>query len=311
MGGRKLSPVSIGVIGVGGFGQHHPRVLSEIPEFSLAGIYDLDVARAEEIAARVGTRTYPSPEALLDDVEAICIIVPTSLHSEVAVKALNAGKHTFVEKPIASSLADADAIIEAADKAGVALAVGQIERFNPAFLAAAGAISSLRFMRAERLGPWVGTNIDVDIVVDLMIHDIDLLVSLDGTAAADVRASGARVLAPCADIVNARIELKSGVVANLDASRISRAKHRMVRLYGDNEYVSIDMLNRKAAKASVQENEIVWTEIDVPGKEPLREELTAFIDLIEGRESLIATGIEARRSLELALAVSEEVARQL
>jgi len=306
-----LSPVKIGVVGVGGFGRHHPRILSEIGGFDLAGIYDLDGERAAEVAQMTGSKVFPSLGALLDAVEAVCIIVPTSRHADVAVEALKAGKHAFVEKPIASNLAEADRIIEAAEVAGKKLAVGQIERFNPAFSAATKGFSGLRFLRAERLGVWVGTNIDVDIVIDLMIHDIDLLVALDGSPASDIRADGTPVLANNADIANARIELESGAVAVLDASRISKQRHRMLRLYSDNEYISIDMLNRKAysARKRVEEERdiISGEEITIPDKEPLKEELEAFLDLIKNRPSPIAGGIAARHSLDLALRVSEVI----
>jgi predicted dehydrogenase len=306
-----MSLVSIGVIGVGGFGRHHPRVLSEIPEFELVGIYDLEPSRAFEIAGSVGTKSFLTLEALLDAVEAVCVSVPTSLHADVAVKALKAGKHVFVEKPIAADLRDADAIIAAAEAAGSKLAVGQIERFNPAFSAATRDFTGLRFMRAERLGVWVGTNIDVDIVIDLMIHDIDLLVSLDPSEAVEIRAGGSAVLAATADIANARIELESGAVAVLDASRISRARHRSIRLYSEDRYLSIDMLNRKAFSAARSEEEgcaeIIRAEIEVEEREPLKEELGAFRRLIDGEPSRIATGIESRKSLALALAVSEAV----
>lgn len=309
-----MNAVKIGVIGVGGFGQHHPRVLSEIEGFDLAGIFDLDRERAGEVADRVGSEVFPSLESLLDAVEAVCIIVPTSLHSAVAVKALKAGKHAFVEKPIASTLAEADEIIEASEASGKKLAVGQIERFNPAFSTATKEFSGLRFLRAERLGVWVGTNIDVDIVIDLMIHDIDLLVALDGSPAVDIRANGAAVLAANADIATARIELESGAVANLDASRISRQRHRMLRLYSDEEYLSIDMLNRKAYSAGKRikgEGEVITgEEIAIPDKEPLKEELKAFLDLIEGRPSPIASGIEARHTLDLALRISETIRKR-
>lgn len=309
MSGRR-----VGVIGTGQFGQHHVRILSSLPECRLIGIYDTDRNRAEYIAKQFNTQAFSTQEELLDSVEAVSIVTPTIHHSAVAVEAISRGIHTLVEKPIAASVREADKILEASASyhSGVFLAVGQLERFNPAYTAAIRQFEGLKFFRAERLGPWVGTNIDVDIIIDLMIHDIDLLISLDPSPPMEIRAVGATVLADSPDIANAWITLESETVAMLDASRTSERKHRIIRLYSNSEYLSIDLLNRKAKrtrKAGDDNRVLEREEIKVPEAEPLLEELKAFIAAIDGAETPLATGKQGRDALALATTISQAISK--
>ena len=300
----------VGVFGVGSFGRHHARIYRDLERSELVGKYDIDADRAAQVAGLLGRRAFPSPDTLLAEVVAVSLATPTTSHASVAAMALSRGVHALVEKPIAGEEKEADAIIDTATASGAVLAVGHVERFNPAFAEAARGFDRLRFFRSERLGTWAGANTNVDVVMDLMIHDLDLLTSLDPSSELEVDASGSKVLSSSLDIANARILLESGAVAVLDASRLSAAKHRVVRLYSHDEYVSIDLLNRRAERARAERGEppsIEREKIPVPDHEPLRDELTAFLEEIAGRKTRIASGEDGRRALILAKAVTESI----
>ncbi|HVQ30011.1 MAG TPA: Gfo/Idh/MocA family oxidoreductase, partial [Vicinamibacteria bacterium] len=211
-------PTRVGVIGVGALGQHHARVYAALEGVRLAGVYDVDAARAGEVAERHGSRAYAHLRELLPEVDAVSVAVPTVDHLRVARAALDAGKDVLVEKPMATTLAEADEMIALAEARGAVLQVGHIERFNPA-VEVLRRVPKPRFVEVHRLGSFSPRSLDIDVVLDLMIHDLDLVLSLDGTEAVQVDAVGVPVLTPRVDIANARLRFASGLIANLTASR--------------------------------------------------------------------------------------------
>jgi predicted dehydrogenase len=239
-----MKPVRAGVIGVGTWGEKHARVYAGIPEAELVGVTDSDPERAREVAARHGVPAFESPEALLEACEAVSIAVPTVAHREVCERAAAAGCHALVEKPMAFTLEDADAMISAARRHGVQLQIGQVERFNPAMLAAAAHLKAPRFIEAHRLALFQARSLDIDVVFDLMIHDIDLVLSRAGSEPVSVSAVGVAVLSANEDIANARIEFANGAIANLTASRVSQDRLRRIRFFQDAAYVAVDLYDK-------------------------------------------------------------------
>jgi predicted dehydrogenase len=239
-----VTPLRVAVVGVGHLGSHHARAWSRIPEVELAGAYDPDPAALERAARELGLTPFESIEPLLDAADLVSIAAPTSAHAELAMEALGRGVQVLVEKPIAERPEQGERMLAAARQARVALSVGHVERHNPAVVAALPHLHSPRFIEAHRLAPPVSRGIDVDVVLDLMIHDLDLALLATRSRIVEVHAVGVPVLTPRIDIANARLVFESGCVANLTASRISREKVRKIRFFESSEYLSIDCLNR-------------------------------------------------------------------
>ncbi|MEO5616544.1 MAG: Gfo/Idh/MocA family oxidoreductase, partial [Candidatus Eisenbacteria bacterium] len=239
-----MKPVRVGVIGVGTWGEKHARVYAACPEAELVGVTDTDGSRAREVADRHGVPAFEHPAQLLSGCEAVSIAVPTVAHREVCELAAGHGCHALVEKPMAFTLEDADAMIASARRHGVQLQIGQVERFNPAMLAAAVHLKAPRFIEAHRLALFQARSLDIDVVFDLMIHDIDLVLSRAGSAPVSVSAVGVAVLSAKEDIANARIEFANGAVANLTASRVSQDRLRRIRFFQDEAYVAVDLFEK-------------------------------------------------------------------
>ena len=223
--------VKVGVIGVGALGHHHARILRDVAGATMVGFYEANAERAAKVAAELSLRAFPSEEALLDAVDAVTIVVPTPAHFAVASKALERGKHVLVEKPIAATLEEADGMLEIAQRKGVLIQTGHVERFNRAIRGALAYVDQPRFIESDRLAPFNPRGSDVAVVLDLMIHDIDLVHTLVGGPVKDVSAVGVAVLTPFVDIANARLTFASGAVANITASRVSRERMRKVRVF--------------------------------------------------------------------------------
>ena len=239
-----MSQVRVGVVGVGHLGTHHARAWSRIDGVTLAGAFDPDPAARERITGEFGLAFFDSLEELLDRVDLVSIAAPTLAHADLAVESLARGIHVLVEKPIAAHPEEGERMLEAARRADRVLSVGHVERHNPAVAAALPHLHSPKFIEAHRLAPPVNRGIDVDVVLDLMIHDLDLTLLATRSRIVEVHAVGVPVLTPRIDIANARLVLESGCVANLTASRISREKIRKIRFFESSEYLSIDCLNR-------------------------------------------------------------------
>jgi predicted dehydrogenase len=295
----------VAVIGVGHLGKHHARILGTLPGVELVAVVDTNQARAEEIAGVNQTRALLRPSSLVGRVDAVSIAVPTEQHLAVALPFLNAGIPVLVEKPMARSLEEADAMIAAAAKSGVALAVGQTERFNPAVEAARPLLHDPRFIEVHRLGTFPERSLDIDVVFDLMIHDLDVVLSIVDSEVESVEAVGVPVLTGRVDIANARIRFANGCIANLTASRISRDRVRKIRFFQPAAYVSIDYAAQKVEMYRLVKGEgpkpsIEGGDMPVASEEPLKRELADFIDAVASRRAPKVDGIQGRRALELA-----------
>jgi predicted dehydrogenase len=238
--------LDIGVVGVGHLGNHHARLFARMEGVRLVGVHDIDAERAREVAAAHGTRVFDELEALLGEVAALSIAVPTNQHRQVAVPCLGAGVAVLLEKPMAAGVADAEAILAAARASGVPLMIGHVERWNGAFRALAPYVDHARFIEGHRLASFPGRGLDVDVILDLMIHDLDLVLSIARAPLGTVQAVGVSVLTGSADIANARLEFEDGMVANLTASRASREAVRKLRIFQDDAYLSCDFLQQSA-----------------------------------------------------------------
>ena len=309
MGNRKI-PVA--VVGVGSLGQHHARIYSEIPDAELLAVVDRDESRAEEIAARCGCAALTSLEEIPDEVEAVSIAAPTLSHGEIGLSLISRGMHVLVEKPIAAGVEEAERLVSAASANDRIIHIGHTERFNPIMVSARPWVRNPRFFETHRLGVFVGRSLDIDVVLDLMIHDIDLILSFVNDQVRDVKAVGIPILTPKVDIANARLEFENGCVANLTASRVSRERTRKFRVFQLNDYISLDFQNRNVEMFSLEETadgkrQIVARDPEISEGEPLKLELEAFLATIRG-ESIpgVCTGYQGKKSLELALQIVEQ-----
>ncbi len=313
----------VGVVGVGSLGRHHARLYAGMREARLVGVFDTLAERAAEVAAQHRTRAYPSPEALLADVEAVSVVVPTSVHHAVGMAALARGRHVLMEKPIAASLEQAEELVAAASRAGVVLQTGHVERFNRALRAAAPHLRAPRYIESDRVAPFAPRGSDVAVILDLMIHDLDLVLSLVREPVADVRASGIGVVTGSVDIATARIEFASGAVANLTASRLARERVRKLRIFQPSGYFSLDLAAGKgeflrlkaeaAQRIAAGETDLAKlverVKLEAPEAEPLGLELQNFVRAVRGVEPPAVTGADGLSALELAFRVMEAVGR--
>ncbi len=302
------------VIGVGYFGSRHADKLARLPGVKLEYVVDTDRARAEGVAAKAGARATADFREVLGKVDLATIAVPTQSHAEVAGALLDAGVHVLVEKPLTATLAEADRVVAAAAAKGLVLRVGHLERFNPALVAVRDRIVAPRFMECHRLASYKPRGTDVDVVLDLMIHDLDIILSLVDSAVAEVRANGVPVLTGGIDIANARIEFADGCVANVTASRVSAKSMRKLRVFQPDCYVSIDFQDRTVDLARADPSAtgglipgVALGRESFPEGDSLEAEIAAFVDAVRGRGAPAATGQDARRALELALVVSHRI----
>jgi predicted dehydrogenase len=296
--------IAVGVIGVGEYGSNHARQLKELESAELVGVHDLDGERARAIATELGVRAFASLDELLGAVQAVSIVIPTARHAEAAARALDRGVDVLLEKPITRTVAEADILIRQADDRGRLLQVGHVERFNPGVVAAKNATRKPLFFEVHRLGVFSSRSLDVDVVFDLMIHDLDLVLWMTGARPADVRAVGLPVLSDKVDIANARVEFSNGAVANLTASRVSTEKVRKFRYFQAYEYVSIDFTRRDALVLSVDRDgpapRIGFRKLASESREPLKAELESFVECVRTRRQPLVGGREGRAALALA-----------
>jgi predicted dehydrogenase len=307
------SKLRIAVIGVGHLGQHHARLLATMDDVELVGVVDTKPGRAEDVATKYGSHPFMSAPEVLGRVDAVCVAVPTSSHVAIAMPFIDAGVSVLVEKPIAASVDEADRLVEAADRRGVTLAAGHTERFNPAVAAALPLVTDPRFVEIHRLGTFPERSLDIDVVFDLMIHDLDLLLASVRSDVVAVEAVGVNVLTPRTDIANARLRFASGCVANVTASRISRDRVRKVRFFQHDSYVSVDYaaqeveVYRLAPKAGESRPVIQGGKLEIANEEPLKRELADFIDAVRSRREPGVTGRAGREALALATRVAEQM----
>jgi len=303
-----------GVIGVGYLGQFHAEKLAAAPGVELVAVVDADPARARSIAAKHGCAAHGEPRALLGAVDLVSIAVPTAQHHAVALPFLEAGVHVLVEKPIAVTLAEADAMLAAASKGGALLAVGHLQRFNPAFRALVDALGKPLYIECERLSGFKQRGIDVDVVLDLMIHDLDLVLSMvKDSELAQVSACGFQVLTDSIDIASVRLEFADGCVANLSASRVSQQPVRKLRVFQSDGYASADLqagklriVRRDARGGGIAEDASEYSDRD-----ELRAEIANFVEACAGGRPPLVGGEDGRRALALALEVGRLVNSRL
>jgi predicted dehydrogenase len=319
--------VRIGVIGVGALGHHHARILRGVEGAKMIGFFEANRERGSKVAGELGLEAFGSEEQLLDAVDAVTIVVPTPAHFAVASKALEAGKHVLVEKPIATTLDEADGMLAIAKRRGVLIQTGHVERFNRAIRGALQFVDRPQFIESDRLAPFNSRGSDVAVVLDLMIHDIDLVHTLVGGSVTSVAAVGVGVLTPSVDIANARLTFASGAVANITASRISKERMRKIRVFQPTGYLSLDLATgsgefyhlRKdldigalvaAAQGAVALEQFVAREpVEAPDADALTLELQSFVDAIRGKAPVPVTGEDGREALAVALKIVSEIER--
>ena len=297
----------VAVIGAGSFGKNHVRVVNESPRAELKFVVDADLARAKEQAPE-GVGAVTDYREIIGQIDAAIIAVPTVAHAEVGVALLEAGIDVLIEKPIAPTLAEADLLVEAAARNGRILQVGHLERFNPAVIALEKAATLPLFFEVHRMSVFTLRSLDVDVVLDLMIHDLDIVLALARSEVTDIRAAGISILSPKVDIANVRIEFADGCIANLTASRVSTDRVRKLRLFQPQQYISVDYAKQAAATFSVGGPEgIAFEQLPIEPAEPLKLQFEAFLDAVETREQPKLNGVKARKTLEIALAVAAKI----
>jgi predicted dehydrogenase len=310
------SPLRVAVVGVGHLGRHHARILASLPGATLVGVADINEPRAREIAAEHGSRPFTRAEDLLGQVDAVTIAVPTESHVEVARPFLERGIPALVEKPLARSPREVDALVAAATAGTALLAAGHTERYNPAVQAALPLVTTPRFVEVHRLGVFPERSLDIDVVFDLMIHDLDVVSSLVRSPVVSVEAVGVPVLTPRVDIANARLRFASGCIANITASRISRDRVRKIRFFQPDAYISIDYAAREVeayrlVRRDGQRPAIEGGRLPVGQDEPLALELADFVAAVREGRSTLVTGQDGRRAVVLAEQIANEIALRL
>ncbi|MGH7556166.1 MAG: Gfo/Idh/MocA family protein [Longimicrobiales bacterium] len=315
--------LNVGVVGVGSLGYHHARLLKDLPDVRLAGVFDTRQDRLAEVASTLSVEASTTLDALLDRVDACVIAVPTEAHEEVARRALERGVHVLIEKPIAPTLDSADRILEAAVRSGALIQIGHVERFNGALRACEPYLEEPLFVESHRLAPFGPRGTDVAVVLDLMIHDLDLVLSLMRRPVVSVAAVGVPVLTPSPDIANARLEFEGGGVANLTASRVSVERMRKIRFFQRSGYISLDLaagtgeyLRLRPGLSFAPGRPLGATRLEeiierVPfradGVEPLRCELDSFVAAVRGEGPVAVSGDEGRSALAVALEIVERI----
>ncbi len=296
------------VIGVGALGRFHAQKYVEAEGVELYGVADLDAQRAQRAAQDYGCRAVRDFQALLAHVDLVSVVVPTAAHFTVAAACLEAGVHALVEKPITRTLEEADALIALAARRGLTLGVGHLERFNPAFIDLSGMLARPFFVEAERLGEFKARGTDVDVVLDLMIHDIDLMLAMMPAKVVSVSACGFQVLTDLVDIANARFEFADGAVADLSASRVSRTPVRKLRVFGTNFYASADLqIPELRVERRPQPGGAGGAARGYGAADALRTEIEAFIAAVKGGRTRLVSGAEGRNALALALEVNKGI----
>jgi predicted dehydrogenase len=318
---------AIGVIGVGSLGYHHARILSGLADMKMAGLFDVNAERAEHVGRDLAVTVHGSLEALLDQADAVVVAVPTVEHESTSIAALERGIHVLIEKPMAASLEEADRILAAARGTGALVQVGHIERFNSAILAAQPFLEQPLFVESHRLASFVPRSTDIAVVLDLMIHDVDLVQSLVGRPITDVAATGVPVLTSSVDIANARLVFAGGAVANLTASRVSMERMRKIRIFQASGYLSLNLadgtgeflrLKRDLPFFAEEQEWDVESDADLSrivdrvvlqgrDEEPLALELVNFRDAVAGHGAPAVSGEQGRSALEVSLLIEERI----
>ncbi len=296
--------IKVCVIGVGSIGVHHARIYSDIEGVELVGVVDSDYGKAREIASKYKCTAFRDYEEIINSIDAASIAVPTTLHFKVAMDFLQQGKDLLIEKPITSTLDEARTLIAEAEKRSLILQVGHLERFNAGVSLISSMVEEPQFIESQRLSPFLGRGIDVDVTLDLMIHDIDIILSLVNSEISDLRATGAKVMTDNIDLAHAWIEFENGCIAEAVSSRIADEKVRQMKVFQHNSYLNLDY-QRQEVSCYKKTDAIIGKEIKKPEqKEPLREQLLSFTDCVKNRTRPVVSGIEGKEALKVALKIS-------
>jgi predicted dehydrogenase len=306
------SPLRLGVIGVGHLGKHHARIAAGVAGARLTAVADTQRDRAVAAAAAAGAKVFEDYRDLFGQVDAVTVAAPTEKHHEIALAFLERGVSVLVEKPITRSLTEADALIAAAKQSGATLATGHTERYNPAVAAVLPLVSTPRFIEVHRLGVFPDRSLDIDVVFDLMIHDLDIILALVKSEVSAIEAVGVPVLTDKFDIANARLRFASGCIANVTASRISRERVRKIRFFQPDAYISIDYAEQsvegyRLKRREGQRPEIQGGQLPVAREEPLKREIEDFVGAVRDKRAPLVSGEDGRRALALAQAIADKM----
>lgn len=299
--------VRVGVIGIGYLGQHHARIYSELEETELIAVVDIDEKRADAFAAKYGCEAYYNHRDILHKVDALSIVTPTTTHYEIAFDCLRAGKDVLIEKPITVNIEEAGDLITESEKKGCIIQVGHLERYNPAVMAASEMIKEPMFIESERMSPFLGRGIDVDVTLDLMIHDVDIILSLTSSPVKDIRAVGAKVLTDKVDVAKTWLEFENGCIALITASRLSPEKQRWLKVFQKDSYISVDYQRCEVRRYFRSGESISFDVIQAENKEPLKEELKDFIRCVQERKRPMVSAREGRDALKLVLEITRVI----
>jgi predicted dehydrogenase len=305
-----MNRIRVGVIGLGHIGKNHARIFSELPDLEFAAVYDADAATVAEIAGRFNTHAATSLEDLYDRVDAATLATPTPTHFEIASALITHGKHVLVEKPITENSRDAKALVALASEHRRILQVGHVERFNPVLGALEQRLTRPRFIESHRLSPYPNRSTDIGVVLDLMIHDLEIILHLVRSPVRSVDAVGVPVLSRGEDIANARIRFENGCVANITASRISPEKMRKIRVFQEDAYLSLDYQDQSGEIYRRTATGISREAVEVEKDEPLKRELQAFVDCSRRGVQPVVSGNEATAALELAIDITQRIEAQ-
>jgi predicted dehydrogenase len=309
-----MPKIRIGVIGVGHLGKHHARIYGEMAgsteDVELSAVVDVLPSRSAEIAKPYGAQALTDYRELIGKVDAVSLAAPTSEHGRIGLELLENGIDVLVEKPMTSTVEESRLLIEAAARNRRILQAGHVERFNPVVRAAIEVATQPQFFEIHRLAVFTPRSLDIDVVLDLMIHDLDIVLSLVHSPVSEVRAVGIAVLSKKADIANARVEFEDGCVANFTASRVSFEKVRKLRFFQPSDYISVDYASQTGSMVSLRMGRVTERKLEPPTAEPLKLELEAFVHCVRTRTSPIVGGEDGLRALELAMKINEQIARR-
>jgi predicted dehydrogenase len=303
--------MKVGVVGTGYLGRLHARVLTEIPGVTVVGFVDPDDAVAAEVASTLRIKRVNSTRELASQVDCAVVATPTTAHLEVASELLEAGCDVLVEKPIAATVDEAKKLIDLAAKRNRIIQVGHVERYNPAIVAIADMVRDVRYIEAQRIGVFAGRSLDIDVLLDLMIHDLNLALSLLRKKVVEIRAVGVPVLTDKVDMANVRLELEDGAVANLTASRVSQDRVRKQRFFGSDFYISVDTKEQEVKGYRLVGKTIEPITIEVRKKEPLRAELESFLECVRERRKPLVTAEDGLEAVALATRVAEAIEKSM
>jgi len=300
-----MEKIKIGVVGVGSLGRHHARIYSQLDGVELIGVCDTDGAKARKIARKCRTKPFTDYRDLLDKVDGVSVVTPTNTHREIAEPFIEHGVHTLVEKPITKTLEDADRLLARAREKNTILQVGHIERFNSGIRAVKSIANNPLFTECHRLSPFKKRSIDVGVVLDLMIHDIDIILDFVNSKVIKIDALGVRILTEYEDLANVRLQFENGSVCNITASRVANKTMRKIRLFQEDAYISLDYEKQEAVVYKKSGKRISRRKIRIKKEEPLLVELTSFTNCIKQNSRPVVSGQEAREALRVALEITK------